>query len=62
MELKDLLRLSIFISLNQLVQSNDNTEEWLLKHYDTEKIDEDFLPLLEEFLQPYALNKAEKSE
>lgn len=36
--------------------------DWLEDNYDIEKLDSDYIPLLEEFLNEYALNKTEKSE
>ena len=36
--------------------------EWLKNNYNLEKLDDDYFPLLEEFLNEYALNKTEKSE
>ena len=35
---------------------------WLEDNYDLEELDNDYFPLLEEFLNKYALNKTEKSE
>ena len=36
--------------------------EHLKKHYDIDKFNERYMELLDEFMKPYALNNAEKSE
>ena len=60
MKLGKLLRLNVLISLNNIL-TNCGFPEWL-NDYDLKKLDDDYIPLLKEFLTPYALNKTEKSE
>ena len=36
--------------------------EYLKEHYDIDKFNERYMKLLDEFMKPYALNNAEKSE
>ncbi len=48
----------IFHSFNNNIEYN----EFLSKNYDIEKINDRYLELGKEYLQQYALNKAEKSD
>ncbi len=36
--------------------------DYLKEHYDIDKFNERYMELLDEFMKPYALNNAEKSE
>ena len=65
MEIKELLKLTIL----QLIKLEYNFSpkhsgfaDWLEEHFDLEKLDDDYIPLLDRFLNEYALNKTEKSE
>lgn len=42
--------------------TNDQFQEHLEKYYNIERLNNDYLSLLDEFLNEYALSKAEKSE
>ena len=48
----------VFYSYNNNIEYN----EFLRKNYNIEKINNRYLELGKEFLNPYALNKTEKSE
>ena len=42
--------------------TNNQFQEYLEKYYNIERLNNDYLSLLDEFLNKYALSKAEKSE
>ena len=42
--------------------TNNQFQEYLEKYYNIERLNNDYLSLLDEFLNEYALSKAEKSE
>ena len=62
MTLERMLRLVILQIIKAEYFINDNFAEWLKSSYNLEKIDEEYIPLLKEFLNDYALNKTEKSD
>lgn len=55
------IKLSNFLLINILSTSTD-WREYLYKNYNTSKLDKDLFILLDEFLNDYALNNAEKSD
>ena len=63
MEIKDLLKLNILIELNHLILNiSEKSIDSLFKEIDINKLDADYINLLDIFLNEYALNKTEKSE
>ncbi len=56
-------RVKLDILLNLITLSyKDEWKEYLLNNYDVDKMNKDLFILLDEFLNDYALNNAEKSD
>ena len=62
MTLERMVKLSILQQLETNGAVRPKFADWLAERYDLIKINEDYFPLLEEFLTDYALNNTEKSD
>lgn len=57
-----MLELLLFMKLETLTEINEDLNNWISHNYDEPKINKRYFSLLQEFLTPYALTTAEKSE
>jgi len=53
---------SIMLHLEQLAKTNKEFADYLDEYYDVDRFNARYIELLDDFLNPYALNKTEKSD
>lgn len=57
-----MLELLILMNIEQNTQFNKELNQWIIENYDDNQINQRYFTLIKEFLNPYALNKTEKSD
>ena len=63
MTIERMLKLCILQLLKrEFLEEDTEFTDFLKENYNLDKIDDDYIPLMMEFLTDYALNKTEKSE
>ena len=62
MTLERMIKLLVLHQIKLEFHDNSYFKKWLEENYDVDEIDCDYIPLLEEFLTDYALDKTEKSD
>ncbi|MBO6243918.1 MAG: hypothetical protein J6O41_05065 [Clostridia bacterium] len=50
------------LHLEQLAKANKEFADYLDEYYDVDRFNARYIELLDDFLNPYALNKTEKSD